>query len=58
MNWYQAISLLVAMYFSWNLLPPAFALLNGKPYSVSLLERLFFTALFMNLALAFLGEPW
>jgi hypothetical protein len=58
MSWYQAISLLAALYFSWNLLPPAFALFNGHQYSVSWLERLFFTALFMNLALAFLGEPW
>ncbi len=58
MSWYQALSLLAALYFSWNLLPPAFALLNGKQYTVSLLERLFFTALFMNLALAFMGRPW
>jgi hypothetical protein len=58
MNWYQAISLLAALYFSWNLLLPLYNLMNGQRMSISLLERLFFTALFMNLALAFLGEPW
>ncbi len=59
MSWYQAISLLAALYFSWNLVLPMYALFNGQKMTISLVERLFFfTALFMNLALAFLGEPW
>jgi len=58
MSWYQTLSLLAALYFSWQLLVPLYRLMNGQQLQISLLERLFFTALFMNLALAFLGEPW
>jgi hypothetical protein len=57
-SWYQTLSLLVALYCSWNLLPPLYAMFNGMPFKISFLERLFFTALFMNLGLAFLGTPW
>lgn len=58
MTWYQTFSLLAALYFSWQLLVPLYRMVNGQGFTISLVERLFFTGLFMNLALAFLGEPW
>jgi len=58
MNWYQAISVLVVLYFSWELLVPLYKIINGQDFRIPTTYRIFFTLLFFNLLLAFAGPPW
>ena len=58
MNWYQTLSLLVALFFSWQLLVPLYNMIHGQKFAIGMVDRVFFTLIFMNLALAFIGPPW
>ncbi len=59
MSWYQAISLLLAVYFLWPLaLTYAHNLIRKVGWTIPLWERLFVTGLIVNLVMSFAGVPW
>ena len=58
MSWYQLISLTIALWAVWDLLPIAYGIMHKQSFTIGWIFRLVFTAILVNLALAFLGKPW
>lgn len=58
MSWYQTISVLLCVYCIWGLGPAVYNFVHAQRFTISLAERVFYTALFVNLILAFAGTPW